>query len=140
MDDSNRDIALRLATGLRVHDNHVERAATVDEIIAAAARYADFLNGQTAAADLPNPQPAVPIDQSVQPDYIVCLEDGVKCQMLKRHIAGFGLTPQDYRRRWGLPADYPMVAPNYSMKRSALAKETGLGVRKRPSPKQRALV
>ena len=74
------------------------------------------------------PEPAVPIRSSVKPDYIVCLEDGRKLKMLKRHLmTAFGMTPADYRARWGLPADYPMVAPNYAEKRRALAKEIGLG-------------
>lgn len=74
------------------------------------------------------PKPAVPISRSVQPDYIVCLEDGAKLQMLKRYLRSrFGLSPEDYRRRWGLPADYPMVAPNYAERRSQVAKASGLG-------------
>lgn len=78
------------------------------------------------------PQPAVPIKKSIQPDYVVCLEDGKKLKMLKRHLkTAYGMTPDDYRERWGLPADYPMVAPNYAKKRSALAKNIGLGTRPR---------
>jgi predicted transcriptional regulator len=74
------------------------------------------------------PTPAVPIKKSVTPDYIVCLEDGRKLKMLKRHLrTAFNMTPEDYRRRWSLPADYPMVAPTYAAKRSALAKKIGLG-------------
>jgi predicted transcriptional regulator len=71
--------------------------------------------------------PAVNPKRSVQPDYIVCLEDGRKFKSMKRHIAQHGLTPQQYRVRWGLPADYPMTAPNYSAARSAMAKDIGLG-------------
>jgi len=78
------------------------------------------------------PAPAVPIKRSVTPDYIVCLEDGQQLKMLKRHLRNkFDMTPDQYRRRWGLPADYPMVAPNYSKKRSQLAKNTGLGTQPR---------
>jgi predicted transcriptional regulator len=77
-------------------------------------------------------QPAVPIKKSITPDYIVCLEDGKKLKMLKRHLAtSFGLTPEQYRERWGLPSDYPMVAPNYANQRSRLAKQIGLGTRGR---------
>lgn len=73
-------------------------------------------------------KPAVPIKKSITPDYIVCLEDGKKFKSLKRHLAtSHGLTPDEYRSKWGLPADYPMVAPAYSAARSALAKSTGLG-------------
>jgi predicted transcriptional regulator len=74
------------------------------------------------------PQPAVPIKKSVFPDYIVCLEDGKKLKMLKRHLqSAYNLTPDEYRARWGLPSDYPMVAPNYAERRSTLAREIGLG-------------
>jgi predicted transcriptional regulator len=74
------------------------------------------------------PVPAVPIKKSVQPDYIVCLEDGKKLKMLKRHLMShYKLTPEQYRERWGLPADYPMVAPNYAIHRQVLAKKIGLG-------------
>ncbi len=76
----------------------------------------------------PKPKPAVPIKQSVKPDYIVCLEDGKKLKMLKRHLkTAYNMTPDDYRKRWGLPSDYPMVAPNYAKQRRALAKKIGLG-------------
>ena len=78
------------------------------------------------------PQPAVPIKKSVTPDYIVCLEDGKKLKMLKRHLkTAYGMTPEEYRDRWGLSADYPMVAPNYAQHRSELAKKIGLGTRER---------
>ena len=73
-------------------------------------------------------KPAVPIRKSVTPDFIICLEDGRKLKMLKRHLrTTFGLTPDEYRARWGLPADYPMVAPNYAKRRSEFAKKIGLG-------------
>jgi predicted transcriptional regulator len=72
--------------------------------------------------------PAVPIKKSVQPDYIVCLEDGKKLKMLKRYLRSrFKLSPNEYRERWNLPPDYPMVAPNYAQKRSDFAKKIGLG-------------
>jgi predicted transcriptional regulator len=78
------------------------------------------------------PQPAVPIKRSVMPDFIVCLEDGKKLKMLKRHLkTAFNMTPEEYRERWDLPPDYPMVAPNYASQRSRLAKEIGLGTRAR---------
>lgn len=73
-------------------------------------------------------QPAVPIGRSVRPDHIVCLEDGKKLKMLKRHLwTRYRMTPEDYRRKWDLPPEYPMVAPNYARQRSRLAKEIGLG-------------
>lgn len=80
--------------------------------------------GQTAE----KPRPAVPIKKSVMPDYIVCLEDGKKLKMLKRHLKSqYNMTPEEYRERWGLPGDYPMVAPNYADQRRFLAKKIGLG-------------
>jgi predicted transcriptional regulator len=74
------------------------------------------------------PQPAVSVKKSVQPDYIVCLEDGKKLKMLKRHLRStYNMTPDEYRAKWGLAADYPMVAPNYAEQRSEFAKKIGLG-------------
>jgi predicted transcriptional regulator len=78
------------------------------------------------------PQPAVPIKKSVFPDHIVCLEDGKKLKMLKRHLkTAYNMTPEQYRDRWGLTPDYPMVAPNYAKHRSSLAKKIGLGTKPR---------
>ncbi len=89
-----------------------------------------------AEAPTPALSPAVPVKRSVTPDYIICLEDGKKLKMLKRHLAtAYGLTPEDYRQRWNLPADYPMVAPKYAAQRSALAKQIGLGSRPRGGKK-----
>ncbi len=83
--------------------------------------------GENEADEAP-PEPAVSIRASVKPDYIVCLEDGKKMKMLKRHLmTAYGMTPDEYRQRWNLPADYPMVAPNYAKKRAELAKKIGLG-------------
>jgi predicted transcriptional regulator len=85
-----------------------------------------------AAAPAARPQPAVSIKKSVQPDYIVCLEDGKKLKMLKRHLkTAYNMSPEAYRERWKLSSDYPMVAPNYARQRSRLAKEIGLGTRAR---------
>ncbi len=85
----------------------------------------------------PKPTPAVPIKQSVKPEYMVCLDDGKKLKMLKRHLkAAYNMTPDDYRKRWGLPPDYPMTAPNYAAKRSKLAKKIGLG--RKPGTKMKA--
>jgi predicted transcriptional regulator len=77
------------------------------------------------------PEPVVPIEESVQPDYVVCLEDGRRLKMLKRHLkTAYNMTPEQYRERWGLASDYPMVAPNYAKRRSSLAKDIGLGTRR----------
>jgi predicted transcriptional regulator len=78
------------------------------------------------------PLPAVPLKKSVFPDYIICLDDGKKLKMLKRHLkTAYNMTPEQYRERWGLPSDYPMVAPNYASHRSSLAKKIGLGTKPR---------
>jgi len=92
-----------------------------------------------APPETAKPTPAVPIKQSVRPDFIICLEDGKKLKMLKRHLTtAYKMTPAQYRTRWGLPADYPMVAPNYAKVRSSLAKQIGLGHKSAgPSPKRR---
>ena len=85
----------------------------------------------TDPAASPPPEPAVPIKKSVKPGYIICLEDGKKLKMLKRHLRNaFDLSPDEYRQKWGLPSDYPMVAPSYSARRSELAKKIGLGRKK----------
>ena len=86
----------------------------------------------TEVVEAERPQPAVPIKRSVFPDHIICLEDGKKLKMLKRHLkTAYNMTPEHYRERWGLPSEYPMVAPNYAERRSALAKEIGLGTKGR---------
>ncbi len=71
--------------------------------------------------------PAVPIRKSITPDFLICLEDGKRFKSMRRHLAGLGLTPEQYREKWKLPSDYPMVAPNYAAQRSAMAKQIGLG-------------
>lgn len=85
------------------------------------------------------PQPAIPVKKSVTPEYIICLEDGKKLKMLKRHLkTAYNMTPEEYRERWGLAADYPMVAPNYALHRSTLAKKIGLGTKPRKRVTKRA--
>ncbi len=92
--------------------------------------HASLTDTGSAAGEQQRPSPAVPIKRSVSADYIVCLEDGKKLKMLKRYLkTSYDMTPEQYRERWGLPADYPMVAPNYAKKRSQLAKKIGLGKR-----------
>ncbi len=89
------------------------------------------LDGHTEPGAKAKQKPAVPIKKSITPDYVICLEDGKKFKMLKRHLRNtYGLSPEDYRARWGLGSDYPMVAPNYSKRRSAFAKQIGLGKRR----------
>ena len=84
-----------------------------------------------AAPEAERPAPAVSIKKSVSPDFLISLEDGRRYKSLKRHLSGRGLTPEKYRERWGLPHDYPMVAPNYAKQRSDLAKSMGLGRQRR---------
>ena len=85
------------------------------------------------------PVPAVPIKKSVTPDYLISLEDGKKFKSLRRHLATLGMTPDQYRAKWGLPSDYPMVAPNFAAARSQLAKQSGLGqLRKNAAPAKKA--
>jgi predicted transcriptional regulator len=128
--------------------NFIEMLELTTEIVAA-----HVGNNTVAVADLPGliknvyqslisvgktpppserPKPAVPVKKSIFPDYLVCLEDGKKLKMLKRHLkTAYNMTPEEYRERWALPPDYPMVAPNYARHRSNLAKEIGLGTAKR---------
>jgi predicted transcriptional regulator len=88
--------------------------------------------GQPVVLPAEKPQPAVPIKKSITPEYLICLEDGRKLKMLKRHLkTAFNLTPDQYREKWGLGSDYPMVAPNYTKHRSSLAKRIGLGTKPR---------
>ena len=88
--------------------------------------------GESEAEPEAQREPAVPVRASIKPDYLVCLEDGKKLKMLKRYLlTRFGMTPEQYRAKWHLPADYPMVAPNYAEQRRMLAKKIGLGTRGR---------
>ena len=85
---------------------------------------------ETGTTPVERPQPAVTIKKSVTNDFIVCLEDGKKLKMLKRHLkSAYNMSPEQYRERWGLPPEYPMVAPNYAKKRSQLARDLGLGTK-----------
>ncbi len=101
-------------------------AGVIENVYATLARL-----GLPVAAPEVRQEPAVSIRASIKPDYIVCLEDGKKLKMLKRHLmTRYGMTPDDYRAKWGLAADYPMVAPNYAEQRRTLAKSIGLGTKR----------
>ena len=103
---------------------------TVDDVPGLITNVYDALSGlgEEAEPEEVRPEPAVSIRASVKPDYIVCLEDGKKLKMLKRYLrTNYDMTPEEYRARWNLPSDYPMVAPNYAEKRRLLAKKIGLG-------------
>ena len=107
---------------------HVDLPALINEVYRALAQIGEPVVDVPAA----RPQPAVPIRKSVFPDHIVCLEDGKKLKMLKRHLmTSYNLTPEQYRERWGLPGDYPMVAPDYAEQRRDLAMKIGLGTTRR---------
>jgi len=131
-DQSNSSEIMQMAVDIvsAYVGNNAISAAQVPEVISSV--YGSLMalseTGNGSAEPL---NPAVPIRRSITPDYLVCLEDGKKLKMLKRHIrAVYGLTPEEYRMKWGLPADYPMVAPNYAKQRSNFAKQIGLGRKK----------
>lgn len=109
-----------------VANNTVEKGDLVELIQSVYGKLNDIASGEDEKKQ--NLTPAVPVKKSVTADHIICLEDGKKLKMLKRHLmTAYGLTPDEYRAKWGLPSDYPMVAPNYAAKRQELAKKIGLG-------------
>ena len=119
--------------------NNTVPSSQVPEVINTIYNSLNSIDGGAEAAPEPA-KPAVSIRRSVTPDYIVCLEDGKKLKMLKRHLrAAYDMSPEEYRAKWGLPADYPMVAPNYAAQRSSFAKKIGLGRKKgQKQPRRRA--
>jgi len=108
----------------------VELAALFEGLHASLKRLAD---GEVAPPVVEPPTPVVPVRKSVTPDYLICLDDGRRFKSLRRHLTALGMTPEQYRQKWNLPSDYPMVASNYAAQRSALAKTSGLG-RSRTKP------
>ena len=113
--------------------NNTVPAAELSGLIAEVYAALQRTSSGVAPEPMPEPlKPAVPVKKSVTPDYIVCLEDGKKFKSLKRHLrTQYNMTPEEYREKWALPADYPMVAPNYAQARSDLAKKMGLGQQRR---------
>jgi len=110
--------------------NNVVPAAQIPEVIKSVFTSLSGLDDESGEARQQAQKPAVSVKRSVHPDYIVCLEDGKKLKMLKRHLrTTYNMTPDEYRAKWGLGPDYPMVAPNYAKQRSAFAKKIGLGRR-----------
>ena len=107
------------------------RPADLPDLIASTHAALAKLNAPAAPAQAEKPTPPIPIKKTVTPDYIISLEDGRQYRTLKRHLAGCGLTPEQYRQKWGLPPDYPMVAASYAAQRSELAKSIGLGQSRR---------
>ena len=130
MIDVGRDELLRMAVDVvsAYVSNNALASGQIPELIQTVYASLASLN-ETSQEPEPEPQkPAVPIRKSVGDDYIICLEDGKKLKMLKRHLrTNYGMTPEEYRAKWGLASDYPMVAPAYAKQRSAFAKKIGLG-------------
>jgi len=131
-DPEGRSSEELLRLGAEIVAAYVSRNAVsadaVPEIIRTVHQALESLSRGAPPAVEERPKPAVPISRSVQHDYIVCLEDGKKLKMLKRYLRSrYDMSPDEYRRRWGLPADYPMVAPAYAARRSDFAKQIGLG-------------
>ena len=130
-DQSNNDSTLRLASDIvaaYVSNNAVSLNGLPDLIASVAATIGGLGSEPVIVAEPERRKPAVPISRSVQTDYIVCLEDGKRLKMMKRYLrARYDMSPEDYRRKWGLPADYPMVAPAYAARRSQFARDIGLG-------------
>lgn len=115
--------------------NNTLSVAQVGEVISTVHTSLGGLVAGDAGSKADAQKPAVSVRRSVTPDYIICLEDGKKLKMLKRHLrAAYNLTPEEYRAKWNLPADYPMVAPNYAAQRSEFAKKIGLGRKPGQSP------
>ncbi len=112
--------------------NNAVPVESLPDLIASVAAAVGRLTKDTTAVEAKPPRPAVPVRESLTLDYIVCLEDGKKFKSIKRHLASrHGMTPDEYRAKWNLPADYPMVAPSYTAARSRLAKQMGLGRKRR---------
>jgi predicted transcriptional regulator len=136
MSKSTAELAAELVASFVSH-NSVPKSELTDLIQTVHERLKQIETG--AASPQPEPKtPAVPIRKSVTPDYLICLDDGRRFKSLRRHLATLGMTPEQYRVKWGLSKDYPMVAPNYAAARSALAKKIGLGqTRKANNPRAR---
>lgn len=138
MDDNPVDASELLVLTADIVASHVSNntvavsdiSVLIEQVYTSLARVS--LHG--GALEPARPEPAVPIKKSITPDFIICLEDGKKLKMLKRHLkTAYDMTPEQYRERWGLAADYPMVAPNYASQRRTLAKKIGLGTNRRRS-------
>lgn len=118
--------------------NNQVATGQVPEVIQSVFASLSELRGGPAETRVEPQKPAVQIRKSITPDYIICLEDGKKLKMLKRHLqTTYGMTPEEYRAKWNLPADYPMVAPNYAKQRSEFAKRIGLGRKPGEGPRRR---
>jgi predicted transcriptional regulator len=118
--------------------NNSVSAGDLPGLIQSVHRALSSVSSGTEAAEAAPKEPAVPIRRSITPDYLVCLEDGRKFKSLKRHLrTKYNMSPEEYRSKWSLPKDYPMVAPNYAKARSDLAKQMGLGQGGRQAPRKK---
>ncbi|MCU0837422.1 MAG: MucR family transcriptional regulator [Rhodospirillales bacterium] len=129
-DKVSRDDVLRMAVDVVAAylSNNQVPTAQIPGIINSVFNSLSSLDVQAAEAPVEVPKPATSVRKSVTPEYIICLEDGKKLKMLKRHLrTNYNMTPEEYRAKWNLPPDYPMVAPNYARQRSEFAKKIGLG-------------
>ncbi|MBK8175841.1 MAG: MucR family transcriptional regulator [Rhodospirillales bacterium] len=129
-DEVSRDEVLRMAVDVVAAylSNNQVATSQISEIIHSVFNSLNSLDVPPVEVPIESPKPATSIRKSVTPDYIVCLEDGKKLKMLKRHLrTTYDMTPEEYRSKWNLPPDYPMVAPNYARQRSDFAKRIGLG-------------
>ena len=134
----SRDEILRMAVDVVAAylSNNQLPAGQIPEVISTVFRSLNSLDGTSVEVSQEPLKPAVPIRRSVTPEYIICLEDGKKLKMLKRHLrTTYNMTPEEYRAKWNLSPDYPMVAPNYAQQRSDFAKQIGLG--RKPGEKRR---
>lgn len=118
--------------------NNIVAAGDLPSLIQAVHRALAGMSGETQAVEAPPQEPAVSVKRSITPEFLICLEDGRKFKSLKRHLrTKYNMSPEDYRAKWGLPKDYPMVAPNYAKARSDLAKQMGLGQGGRQAARKR---
>jgi len=135
MNDNDEDHETLIALTADIVAAHVSNnSVAVNDLPQLIQNVHGALSGLSAKQNAPEakPEPKVPIRSSIKPDYIVCLEDGKKLKMLKRHLmTHYQMTPDQYRQKWGLSPDYPMVAPNYAEQRRALAKSIGLGTKRK---------
>lgn len=131
--NKNTDVILQLTTDIvsSYVNNNVISPDKIKELIQSTYKTLSSLDKSQAPNSQGNTKPAVPVSKSIQEDFLVCLEDGKKLKMLKRYLrTKFNLTPEEYRAKWDLPPDYPMVAPGYAARRSEFAKQFGLGKQK----------
>ena len=141
MDEKNEVIEMTADIVSAYVGNNTVSAAELPALIQSVHRALAGVSGGAEVVEAAPRDPAVPIRRSITPDFIICLEDGRKFKSLKRHLrTKYNMSPEDYRAKWGLPKDYPMVAPNYAKARSDLAKQMGLGQGGRQAPRRRGKV